>query len=209
MLKADYDLNRRRDLEVIAELVKPHDRVLDLGCGNGRFLGYLKSERRAEVLGVEIDPDSIAQCIANGVPVIQAELSDQLLFADDGAFDLVVLSHTLQEMRHPEDVLKHIVRAGKRAAVSVINFGHWSCRLQLLFKGRMPRNTRLPYQWYNTPNIHLGTLYDFEELCRELDIRIISSTPIAARFPRLTKIWPNWFAVGGVFLLERRGHRQN
>ena len=209
MLKADYDLNRRRDLEVIAELVKPHDRVLDLGCGDGRFLKFLQTERQAEVLGVEIDPESIARCIANGVPVVQAELSDQLLFADDGAFDLVVLSHTLQEMRHPEDVLRHIVRAGKRAAVSVINFGHWSCRLQLLFKGKMPRNTRLPYQWYNTPNIHLGTLYDFEELCRELDIRIIASTPIAARFPRLTKIWPNWFDEGGVFMLERQEHQQN
>ena len=118
------DLNRRRDLDVISELISPGERVLDLGCGNGRFLGYLKSERQAEVLGVEIDPESIAQCIANGVPVVQAELSDQLLFADDGAFDLVVLSHTLQEMRHPEDVLKHIVRAGKRAAVSEIGRAH-------------------------------------------------------------------------------------
>ena len=199
----DYDLNRRRDLEVISQLVQPGDRVLDLGCGDGLFLRHLKLERQAKVLGVEIDTDSIARCIANGIPVFQAELSDQLLFAEDGSFDLVVLSHTLQEMRNPEEVLRHIVRAGKRAAVSVINFGHWSCRLQLLFKGKMPRNTRLPYQWYNTPNIHLGTLYDFRDLCKTLGIKIVSETPIAARFPRLTAVCPNWFAVGCVFVLEK------
>jgi methionine biosynthesis protein MetW len=200
---ADYDLNRRRDLEVISDLVRPGDRVLDIGCGDGKFLRHLKDEKQADVLGLELDTDSIARCISNGVPVVQAEFDDKLEFADDNSFDLVVVSHTLQEMRNPELILKHILRAGKRAAVSVINFGHWNCRLQLLFKGRMPRNTRLPYQWYNTPNIHLGTLHDFRDLCKTLGVKIISETPIAARFPRLTSVWPNWFAVGCVFVLEK------
>lgn len=200
---ADYDLNRRRDLEVISDLVRPGDRVLDIGCGDGKFLRHLKDEKQADVLGLELDTDSIARCISNGVPVVQAEFDDKLEFADDNSFDLVVVSHTLQEMRNPELILKHILRAGKRAAVSVINFGHWNCRLQLLFKGRMPRNTRLPYQWYNTPNIHLGTLHDFRDLCKTLGVKIISETPIAARFPRLTAVWPNWFAVGCVFVLEK------
>ena len=200
---ADYDLNRRRDLEVISGLVNPGDRVLDIGCGDGLFLRHLQEDKKADVLGLEIDTESIARCIANGVPVVQAEFDDKLEFADDNSFDLVVLSHTLQEMRNPELILRHILRAGKRAAVSVINFGHWNCRLQLLFKGRMPRNTRLPYQWYNTPNIHLGTLHDFRDLCSSLGVRIVTETPIAARFPRLTAIWPNWFAVGCVFVLEK------
>ncbi|MBO5991302.1 MAG: methionine biosynthesis protein MetW [Lentisphaeria bacterium] len=200
---ADYDLNRRRDLEVISDLVRPGDRVLDIGCVDGKFLRHLKDEKQADVLGLELDTDSIARCISNGVPVVQAEFDDKLEFADDNSFDLVVVSHTLQEMRNPELILKHILRAGKRAAVSVINFGHWNCRLQLLFKGRMPRNTRLPYQWYNTPNIHLGTLHDFRDLCKTLGVKIISETPIAARFPRLTAVWPNWFAVGCVFVLEK------
>ena len=200
---ADYDLNRRRDLEVISGLVRPGDRVLDIGCGDGIFLRHLKDDKQADVLGLELDTDSIARCIANGVPVVQAEFDDKLEFADDNSFDLVVVSHTLQELRNPELILRHILRAGKRAAVSVINFGHWNCRLQLLFKGKMPRNTRLPYQWYNTPNIHLGTLHDFRDLCKTLGVKIISETPIAARFPRLTAVWPNWFAVGCVFVLEK------
>ena len=200
---ADYDLNRRRDLEVISGLVKAGDRVLDIGCGDGLFLRHLMTDKKARVQGLEIDTESIARCIANGVPVIQSEFDDKFEFADDDSYDLVVVSHTMQEMRNPEQILQHIMRIGKRAAVSVINFGHWNCRLQLLFKGRMPRNTRLPYQWYNTPNIHLGTLYDFRDLCKTLGIKIVSETPIAARFPRLTAVCPNWFAVGCVFVLEK------
>jgi methionine biosynthesis protein MetW len=106
---ADYDLNRRRDLEVISDLVRPGDRVLDIGCGDGKFLRHLKDEKQADVLGLELDTDSIARCISNGVPVVQAEFDDKLEFADDNSFDLVVVSHTLQEMRNPELILKHIL----------------------------------------------------------------------------------------------------
>ena len=147
------------------------------------------------------------RCIANGIPVIQKDVDDGLDFADDNAFDLVVLNHTLQEIRRPDLLLKNIVRAGKRAAVSVINFGHWNCRLQLCWRGRMPRNAQIPYQWYNTPNIHFSTIDDFCELCEKLDITIVRQTPIAARFPRLTKLMPNLFAVGAVFVLEMRRSR--
>ena len=199
----DLDLNRRRDLEIISDLVQPGDRVLDLGCGDGKFLAHLRKERNAEVLGIEIDQESVIRCIANGIPVIQGDMDDGLDFAEDNSFDLIVLNHTLQEIRRPDLLLAKIVRAGRRAAVSVINFGHWNCRLQLLFNGRMPRNTRLPYQWYNTPNIHLGTLHDFRDLCKTLNIKVVSETPVAARFPRLTSLWPNWFAVGCVFVLEK------
>ena len=200
----DLDLNRRRDLEIIADLVNPGDRVLDLGCGDGQFLAHLRKERQAEVLGIEIDQDSVIRCIANGIPVIQADVDNGLDFAEDKSFDLVVLNHTLQEIRRPDLLLNSIVRAGKRAAVSVINFGHWNCRLQLAWKGRMPRNAQIPYQWYNTPNIHFSTIDDFCELCRQLNITIVRQTPIASRFPLLTRMMPNLFAVGAVFVLEKK-----
>lgn len=202
--RRDLDLNRRRDLEIIAALVENGNKVLDLGCGDGMFLKELRDRRGADVLGIEIDQDSILHCIANGVPVIQSNLNDDLDFADDDSFDLVVLSHTLQEMARPDLLLRRIVRVGRRAAVSVINFGHWSCRLQLSFSGRMPRTTQMPYHWFDTPNIHLCTLEDFRILCGKLEIEILQEHPIAARFPRLTRIWPNLFAVGSVFVLEKR-----
>ena len=204
MFKRQLDLNRRRDLEVIADLVSPGDRVLDLGCGDGSFLRRLREERGAEVVGVEIDQESIAKCVANGVPVIQSDLDDHLDFAGDASFDLVVLSQTLQEMRRPDQLIRRMMRIGRRVAVSVINFGHWSSRLQVFFSGRMPRNPQMPYHWYDTPNIHFSTIRDFRELCDSLNVDIVEEVPLPARFPRLTAKWPNVFAIGCVFVLERR-----
>ena len=195
------DPQRRHDLEVIANLVTPGSKVLDLGCGDGLFLRKLKEERQANVLGVEIDQDSIVRCIGNGVPVIQRDLNGDLSFLPDNSFDLAVLSHTLQETRRPDLLLKQIVRIGKRAAVSVINFGHWKCRMQLSLKGQMPRNTQMPFQWYDTPNIHFCTLADFRELCRSLNITIFEEHPIPGRFPHLTKLFPNTFATVCVFII--------
>lgn len=204
MVKSLYvDLKSRRDLEIISDMVMPGNRVLDLGCGDGAFLKVLRDERGAEVLGMELDQEEIAKCIANGVPVIQSDLDDDLDFAEDGSFDLVILSQTLQQMRRPDQLLRRIVRVGKRAAISFINFGHIHCRLQLLLAGSMPRTTQIPYQWYNTPNIHLGTIRDFRRLCRHLGIRVIQETPIGLNFPLLTAAMPNLFAVGCVFVLEK------
>ena len=202
MFKAHRDLNMRLDLEVISELVKPGSRVLDLGCGDGSFLRHLRDDRGADVLGIEIDPQSVGRCIANGIPVVQRDFNKPLDFLEEGSFDLVILSQTLQETQAPDRLLKEIVRIGKLCAVSVINFAHFSCRFQLMFRGKMPRTPKLPYHWYNTPNIRLCTIDDFRKLCCELGFTIVEEIPIPARFPKLSTIYPNFFAVGGVFLLK-------
>ena len=198
------DLKLRHDLKIIADLVQPGHRVLDLGCGDGSFLKMLRETRGADILGMEIEHKLIAQCIANGVPVIQGDLNDGLDFAEENSFDLVILSQTLQQVKRPDRLLRRIVRVGRRAAVSFINFGHFHCRLQLLFAGSMPRTTQIPYQWYNTPNIHLGTIRDFQKLCNHLNIRIYQEIPVGITFPPLTTSLPNLFAVGCVFVLERK-----
>lgn len=202
MFKAYKDLNRRLDLEVISGLVKQGDRVLDLGCGDGSFLRHLRDDRGADVLGIEIDPQSVCRCIANGVPVVQRDFNNPLDFLETGSFDLVILSQTLQENNAPDQLLREIVRIGRLCAVSVINFAHFSCRFQLMFRGKMPRTPKLPYHWYNTPNVRLCTIDDFRELCFELGFTIVEEVPIPARFPKLSTICPNFFAVGGVFLLK-------
>ena len=202
MFKAHRDLNMRPDLEVISSLVTPGARVLDLGCGDGSFLRHLRNDRGAEVLGLEIDPALVGRCIANNVPVVQWDFSTPLSFLEEKSFDLVILSQTLQETKEPDKLLQEIVRIGKLAAVSVINFAHFSCRFQLMFRGEMPRTPQIPYHWYDTPNIHLSTIDDFRKWCCELGFEIKQEIPIPARFPRLSKLYPNFFAVGGVFLLK-------
>ena len=201
--KRNLDADRRRDLEIIAGLVEKNSRVLDLGCGDGLFLRRLKEEKKVSVLGVEIDQDSIVRCVGNGVPVIQGDLNDDLNYLPENSFDLAILSHTLQETRRPDKLLEQIVSIGKTAAVSVINFGHWRCRLQVAFKGKMPRSSQMPFQWYDTPNIHFCTLQDFRELCASLGIKIVAEYPVSGRYPRLTKQFPNLFAIGCVFVLSK------
>ncbi len=201
--KSYFELRNRPDLAIIAELVQPGHRVLDLGCGDGTFLKMLKNERGAEVLGIELNPDLIAESIANGVPVVQMDLDEEFGFAGRNSFDLITLSQTLQQTLRPDQLMRKIVRVGRMAAVSVLNFGYITCRTQLLFQGMMPRTREIPYQWYNTPNIHHATIKDFRRLCKHLGIRIIQEVPIGPTFPVLSRHWPNMFAVGCVFLLEK------
>lgn len=162
----------RPDFAIIASWIQPGSKVLDLGCGDGTLLGYLQDTLGVHGYGVEIDDANILACLNNGVNVIQSDLESGLSGFESDSFDYVILSQTLQAMRHTEDIIKEILRVGKEGIVTFPNFGHWKNRLQVLF-GHMPVSQTLPYEWFDTPNIHLCTLNDFEQLCHRHGIHII------------------------------------
>jgi methionine biosynthesis protein MetW len=164
-------LSMRADFSTIAGWIAPSARVLDLGCGDGSLLSHLKQSRGATGYGIEIDDAGVLASIGNGVNVIQSDLESGLAGFDDHSFDSVILSQTLQAMRRIESIVGEMLRVGREAIVSFPNFGHWSHRLQVV-RGRMPVSMSLPYEWYNTPNIHLCTVADFDAFCAERRLRV-------------------------------------
>jgi methionine biosynthesis protein MetW len=156
----------RADFAVIAPWIVRGSRVLDLGCGDGSLLAYLQRERGATGYGIEIDDAGVLACVRQGVNVLQSDLESGLAGFDDASFDCVILSQTLQAMRHTEGIVKEMLRVGRDAIVTFPNFGHWTHRLQIA-RGRMPVSKSLPYQWYDTPNIHLCTVTDFDHFLGE------------------------------------------
>jgi methionine biosynthesis protein MetW len=197
----------RRDLRVIADMIEPVARVLDIGCGDGALLGYLVSEKGADARGVELSQSGVNACVARGLSVIQGDADSDLDAYPKGAFDVVVLSQTLQATRNPRRVLETLMRIGERAIVSFPNFGYWRVRLSLLARGRMPVTPLLDHQWYDSPNIHLCTIRDFVALCGELGIRIEKSVTLD-RHGRPYALDPrgslaNFLAEQGVFVLTR------
>jgi len=165
-------LAKRPDLATVAQWIAPGARVLDLGCGDGSLLAYLWKARSAHGYGVEIDDTKVLACVKNDVNVLQMNLESGLSLFEDHSFDCVILSQTLQAVRHTEDILREMLRVGRQAIVSFPNFGHWGSRLQVALGGHMPVSGSLPYQWYDTPNVHLCTITDFEDLARRLGIKL-------------------------------------
>jgi methionine biosynthesis protein MetW len=161
----------RADLAAIAQWVAPQARVLDLGCGDGSLLRTLWQEREAPGYGVEIDDAAVLACVENDVNVLQVDLESGLSLFGDHSFDCVVLSETLQTIHRTEFLMREMLRVGREVIVSFPNFGHWNARLQVLL-GRMPVSQTLPYEWYETPNVHHCTTADFEDLCRRLGVRV-------------------------------------
>ncbi len=206
----------RIDQAVIAKLVDEQSRVLDLGCGDGLLLEYLFQHKRVQGFGVEISHDGVHACIARGLPVYHGDIDQGLSDHQDDSFDYVILSLTLQAVRRPEFVLQEMLRVGKKIIVSFPNFGHWRIRAHLAFGGRMPRTRLLPDSWYDTPNAHLCTILDFQDLCDKMEIRILRQIPLAAGgglptglIKRGVSKWlvplsaANFLAPIAVFLLER------
>lgn len=161
----------RPDFAAIALWISSGAKVLDLGCGDGSLLRYLRETRGIFGYGVEIDDNNVLSCVKNGVNVIQSDLESGLSIFESDSFDYVILSQTLQAMRHTEEIINEMLRVGKQGIVSFPNFGYWKNRLQVI-SGHMPISEELPYQWFDTPNIHLCTLGDFEELCRLCNAQI-------------------------------------
>ena len=161
------------ELEIISGWIAQRTRVLDLGCGDGRLLQHLWQTKQAPGYGVEIADEHVLECIRNDVNVLQMDLEDGLATFADRSFDSVILSETLQAIHRQEPLLREMLRVGREAIVSFPNFGYWKARIQIALAGHMPVSKELPYQWYDTPNVHHCTLVDFEALCTKLGIRIL------------------------------------
>ena len=199
----------REDLKLVADMVKPGSRLLDVGCGNGELLFYLLHAKSVDGRGMELSQGGVNSCVRNGLSVIQGDADHDLHDYPSHAFDYIVLSQTLQATRNPREVLHHLVRIGRHAIVSIPNFGHWRMRAHLLLQGRMPRTAALPHHWYDTPNIHLCTILDFIELCDEENIAVERSVTLDD-LGRPYRLNPrgriaNLAAAQGLFLLRGRG----
>jgi len=196
----------RIDLQAIADMIAPRTRVLDIGCGDGILLDYLKKEKNIDGRGMELGQSGVNACVAQGLSVIQGDADTDLDDYPDQSFDYAILSQTLQATRDPAHVLNQLARIGKKAIVSFPNFGHWRVRWRLGIYGRMPETKSLPWRWYNTPNIHLCTIRDFVALARGLDIKIERAIAINASgaISPIRGIWgANLMGEQGLFLLRR------
>ena len=169
-------MNLRDDLQLIYDWIPAHSRVLDLGCGDGALLAALMHKKNCTGYGIEIEPSSVQAAIERGINVIQADLEQGLGNFNDNSFDIVVLSQTIQAMQNTETILLDLTRIAKQAIITFPNFGYWRNRLQLALAGHMPVSERMPYQWYNTPNIHWCTLQDFDRLCAQNNIQVLERT---------------------------------
>jgi methionine biosynthesis protein MetW len=191
----------RADFSTIAGWIGDRARVLDLGCGDGSLLAHLREHRSASGYGIEIDDAGVLASIGNGVNVLQSDLESGLAGFDDRSFDSVILSQTLQAMRRIEGIVGEMLRVGREAIVSFPNFGHWSHRWQVL-RGRMPVSSSIPYQWYDTPNIHLCTVDDFDAFCAERGLNVLERAVLhdAAR----VHAWPNLRGSLAIYRLRKR-----
>ena len=197
------DLLGRRDYAIIGDIVTPGAQVLDLGCGEGELLEWLAANKNVKARGVEKSGTRVQRAIARGVSVYQGDIDGGLVDYPDQTFDYVILSQTLQETLYPRQVLREMLRVGRRAIVAFPNFGHWRVRLSMLTSGRAPRTGLFPYEWYDSPNIHFLTVVDFEELAAREDWRVERRYFLAGQ--RKVTLLPNLLAEVAVFLVTTGG----
>ena len=197
----------KQEFNIIADNIENGTRVLDVGCGDGILIEYLKKEKNIDVRGLEISKDKVQKCISKGLTVIEGNAEIDLKQFPDNSFDYVVLSQTLQAFINPELVIKELLRVGKRAIITIPNFGFWKIRLHLLIKGTMPVTKTLPDEWYNTPNLHMCTIKDFVEFSNKINFKIFKS--IAMNQKKISLIsnknlfLKNLFSELGIFLIEK------
>lgn len=187
---------------LILDQVGAGTRVLDLGCGDGRLLCRLRDERQCSIQGIELDHTQVVEAIRKGVPVLQADLDEGLGEVPDHSFDYAVLSQTLQQVLKPQDLLRQMLRVARQTLVVVPNFGHWRVRLQILLQGRAPMTTALPYDWYNTPNLHFLSMLDFRDLVEEMRLRVVREIPVIRGRPVPSAWAANLRADSALYVLE-------
>ena len=198
----------RPDLSLISEWIQPDSRVLDLGCGRGDLLSHLIEHKNVRGYGIEIEHELIAESVKKGINVIEADLDDSYgisQYFDAQSFDYVVMTQALQTMDRPDHLIDQMLRVGKQGIITFPNFGHWTVRLQLLFKGKMPETETLPYTWYNTPNIHMCSFKDFETLCQSKGIRILDRAVVNQqhRSSMFMSLLPNWAGEIAIYRFEK------
>lgn len=198
----------RQDFRYTIELVAPGSSVLDLGCGNGELLEALIREKQVRAQGLELSEQCIQACVARGLTsLIHGDLDQGLADYADQSVDHVLLTNTIQVLQRPLFLIKEMARVGRKCVITLPNFAHWSARAQFLFGGRMPKTARLPYEWYDTPNIHLTTLRDFRDFCRVAELRLLREIPLRTVGEgecREVRLLPNLRADAAIFLVEGR-----
>ncbi len=194
------------EFRFIIDLVEPGSHVLDLGCGEGYLLKALQIEKQVKPQGIELSEDAVQACVAKGLFVYHGDLDEGLADFNDQSVDYVIATNTLQVIHHPDFLIREMARVGKRCIISVPNFAYWKVRLDLLVNGRMPKTRTLPYEWYNSPNIHLTTIRDFREFCRISGIKIVKEICLKTRNRKTCKVVgfsPNIFADYAIFMIEQ------
>ena len=196
----------KKEFEVISKIIENKKRVLDVVCGDGILMEYLKEKQKNDVRGLEPQKNLVQKCIAKGLPVIEGDAEKELTQFPKKSFDYVVLSQTLQAFFNPEEVLEQLLRIGKQTIITIPNFGYWKVRLHLLFKGTMPITKNLPNEWYNTPNLHMCTIKDFVNFCNKKNIKIGKSMCVTdekiSEITNKNMSYKNIFSQLGIFLIE-------
>ena len=195
------------EFKIIANLIEKNTRVLDVGCGDGTLMEFLKDNNKIDIRGIEISKNNVQKCIGKGLTVIEGDAEKDLSQFPDGSFDFVILSQTLQAFLNPEKVISELLRVGKKAIVTIPNFGYWKVRLHLLTKGTMPITRTLPDEWYNTPNLHMCSIKDFFNFCEDRNINLYKSIALqnlkSSEIKRSNLTLKNLTAVLGIFLIEK------
>ncbi|CAG0973365.1 Bifunctional methionine biosynthesis protein MetXA/MetW [Methanosarcinales archaeon] len=189
------------DYRIIMKMVRPGSSVLDLGCHKGELLSILIRENNVKAHGIEIDEKAIYECVARGIGVSHQDIDNGLSEYGDQSFDYVIMNHSLQQVKKPDTVLKEALRVGKEVVIGFPNFAHYKARFQVFFKGKTPITQSLPYEWFDTPNLHFMSISDFRDYCRKNDVKIKSSAFLFGI--RTINIFPNFFARTRIFLISK------